>query len=220
MAESESTEMYLKSIFELDDGEQPVAISQIAERLGVSAVSANEMVKRLVERNMVTHMPYKGVTLTNLGYCRALNVVRRHRLWEVFLVDYLDIPWEQSHDLACRLEHATADEVTESLAVYLDNPLTCPHGNAVPSPGGTLDEPETVPLSEMTVGDGGQIRRIYREETPLLDYLAERGVCPGLPVSVEDIAPYNGPITVLVGDEAVVLGREIAARILVEPMVA
>jgi DtxR family Mn-dependent transcriptional regulator len=217
MAESESTEMYLKSIFELDDGESPVAISQIAERLGVSAVSANEMVKRLVERNMVTHTPYKGVTLTDLGYRRALNVVRRHRLWEVFLVDHLNISWEQSHDLACRLEHATADEVTESLAAYLGNPTTCPHGNAVPTPEGDLDEPETVPLNEMSVGESGHIRRIYREETPLLDYLAERGVFPGLPVAVEDLAPYNGPITVLVGGKPVVLGREIAARVLIQP---
>lgn len=217
MAESESMEMYLKSIFELNDDEEPVAISQVAERLGVSAVSANEMIKRLAEREMVTHTPYKGVTLTDLGYRRALNVVRRHRLWEVFLVDHLAIDWGRSHDLACRLEHATAEEVTESLASYLDNPTACPHGNAVPTPEGVLEEPATVPLNEMAVGDTGLVRRIFREETPLLEYLAERGVLPGLPVSVEDIAPYNGPITIQVGENTVVLGREIATRVLVVP---
>lgn len=217
MAESESTEMYLKTILELGDGSEPVAISQIAERLGVSAVSANEMIKRLIDREMVDHTPYKGVKLTDLGRRRGMNVLRRHRLWERFLVEHLGITWEQSHDLACQLEHATAEEVTEGLAAFLGNPGTCPHGNPIPAADGTLEEAPIVPLSEMEVGAGGCIARIYREETPLLDYLAERGILPGLPVRVEDIAPYNGPLTVRVGDNIAVLGREIAARILVLP---
>jgi DtxR family transcriptional regulator, Mn-dependent transcriptional regulator len=216
MAESESTEMYLKTILELEDADQePVAISRIAERLGVSAVSANEMIKRLAERDLVLHTPYKGVEFTELGRRRGLNVLRRHRLWECFLVDFLDVAWEHSHDLACQLEHATADEVTERLAAFLGQPETCPHGSVIPDAEGHYEEPPTMPLSEMEVGQKGTIRRIYREETPLLDYLAERDVLPGLPVSVRDIAPYNGPLTARVGDGEVVLGREIAARILI-----
>ena len=216
MAESESTEMYLKTILELEDADQePVAISRIAERLGVSAVSANEMIKRLVDRELVVHTPYKGVEFTELGRRRGLNVLRRHRLWECFLVEYLHVTWEDSHDLACQLEHATADEVTERLAAFLGQPDTCPHGSVIPDVDGHYEEPPTVPLSEMEVGEKGTIRRIYREETPLLDYLAERKVLPGLPVVVKDIAPYNGPLTVVVGSSEIVLGREIAARILV-----
>lgn len=216
MAESESTEMYLKTILELEDADhEPVAISRIAERLGVSAVSANEMIKRLAERDLVLHTPYKGVEFTQLGRRRGLNVLRRHRLWECFLVEHLDVAWELSHDLACQLEHATADEVTERLATFLGQPETCPHGSVIPDAEGNYEEPPTVPLSEMEVGQKGIVRRIYREETPLLDYLAERHVLPGLPVSVRDIAPYNGPLTAQVGDGEVVLGREIAARILI-----
>ena len=215
MVESESTEMYLKTILELEDGDEPVAIARVAERLGVSAVSANEMIKRLIERDMVVHTPYKGVRLTGLGRRRAMNVLRRHRLWECFLVECLGIAWERSHDLACQLEHATAEEVTEGLAHFLGNPTVCPHGNRIPARDGALDEADTTPLSELKVGEGGQIARIYREETPLLDYLAERGILPGQPVCVEDIAPYNDPLTVRVGSAVVVLGCEIAARILV-----
>lgn len=217
MADSESTEMYIKSIFELteDDGE-PVAISQIAERLGVSAVSANEMIKRLAERDLLVHTPYKGVHLTDLGRRRALNVVRRHRLWERFLVDYLDVPWENAHDPACQLEHATADEVTERLAAFLNNPETCPHGNPIPTQDGQLVELDEITLNEMEAGESGRISRIYREETPLLEYLAERGIYPTMPITVQDIAPYNGPLTVTVDGAEHVLGRGIAARILVQ----
>jgi DtxR family Mn-dependent transcriptional regulator len=216
MAESESTEMYLKTILELEDEErEPVAISRIAERLGVSAVSANEMIKRLVERDMVVHTPYKGVEFTELGRRRGLSVLRRHRLWECFLVSHLGVAWENSHDLACQLEHATADEVTERLASFLGHPEVCPHGSLIPDSEGHYEEPPATPLSEMEIGGTGTICRIYREETPLLEYLAERNVLPGLSVAVLDIAPYNGPLTVRVGDSEVVLGREIAARILV-----
>ncbi len=217
MAESESAEMYLKTIFELEDGAEPVAISRIAERLGVSAVSANEMIKRLGERDLVIHTPYKGVQLTDSGRRRSLSVVRRHRLWERFLVDHLHIPWDQSHDLACQLEHATAEAVTEGLSDFLGGPTTCPHGNAIPAVDGTLDEPQTRPLSEMEVGQRGTVVRIYREETPLLKYLADHGIYPGLVLEVEDIAPYNGPLTIRLDGATIVLGREIAARVLVGP---
>lgn len=216
MADSESTEMYLKSILELDGAEEPVAIARIAERVGVSAVSANEMVKRLIERDFVVHTPYKGVELTAAGLFRARSVVRRHRLWECFLVDHLNISWQQSHDLACQLEHATAEAVTEGLAAFLGHPALCPHGNPIPSPEGELPPMDHVPLSELEVGEGGVIARIYREETTLLEYLAERGLYPGTPVAVEEIAPYGDPLTVMAGTARHVLGRQIAAHILLE----
>ena len=216
MAESESAEMYLKTIFEFDGEAEPVAISRVAERLGVSAVSATEMMKRLGERELLIHTPYKGVQLTDLGRRRALNVVRRHRLWERFLVEHLGVAWERAHDLACQLEHATADEVTEGLAAFLGHPGTCPHGNPIPSPDGALDVPADVALSEMGIGDSGVISRIYREETTLLEYLAERRIYPNTPIQVEDIAPYNGPLTVSVDGTEHVLGRGIGAHILVK----
>jgi DtxR family Mn-dependent transcriptional regulator len=216
MAESESIEMYLKTILELETGGEPVAISQVAERLGVSAVSATEMIKRLNEREMLVHTPYKGVVLTELGRRRGLNVLRRHRLWERFLVDRLGIAWERSHELACRLEHATADEVTEALAVFLGQPSTCPHGNPIPMVGGEVSEPPATLLSEMDIGQSGTVARIYHEETVLLEYLVERGILPGAAVRVEEIAPYNGPLTVRVGEREIMLGREIAAHVLVD----
>ncbi len=215
---SESVEMYLKTIFELAaEGAEPVAISSVARRLGVSSVSATEMIKRLVEQGVVLHTPYKGVELTELGYRRALSVLRRHRLWERFLVDRLGIPWAASHDPACRLEHATSDEVVEALARYLGYPATCPHGNEIPTPEGTVEVRPAVPLSQMEVGGRGVVARVYPEETTLLEYLGERGIYPGQPVFVEDIAPYSGPLSVRIGEQTVALGRTIAAHIFVSP---
>lgn len=216
MAESESTEMYLKTILELEDQGEPIAISRMAERLGVSAVSANEMVKRLVERELVVHIPYKGVHLTEKGGQRARAVLRRHRLWERFLVDHLGIAWELAHDPACQLEHATTDEIAEALAGYLDYPKTCPHGNPIPTAEGKLDEVPAIPLNEMEVGQSGRVARIHPEELMLLTYLAEKGIYPDLPILVEDIAPYNGPLTLLIDGKSVILGREIAQRIMIE----
>jgi DtxR family Mn-dependent transcriptional regulator len=215
MFDSESTEMYLKSIFELGEQGEPVPISSIAQRMGVSSVSANEMIKRLAEREMVVHTPYKGVELTHLGKQRAINVVRRHRLWERFLVDHLGIPWADSHDPACRLEHVTTNEVADALDVFLGNPDTCPHGNPIPARDGELETPEATPLSELEIGQVGRVSHIYPEETILLEYLAERQLFPGAAISVEDLAPYNGPITLLVDGEEVILGREVAAHILI-----
>ena len=217
MAESESIEMYLKSILELSHNGDPVSIAHIAERLGVSTVSANEMVNRLAEREMIERTPYKGVTLTLLGQQRAMNVLRKHRLWEVFLVNHLNIPWETSHDLACQLEHATTTEVTDRLAEFLGNPTECPHGNAIPDESGFVSQQQTVQLNELELGVPAVISHIHREETPLLDYLAERNLFPGMEIVITEIAPYNGPLTIKMNAQEIMLGREIAARILVKP---
>jgi DtxR family Mn-dependent transcriptional regulator len=213
MAESESTEMYLKSIFELGEQGEPVPISNIAQRLGVSSVSANEMIKRLAERDMVVHTPYKGVELSPSGKQRAVIVLRRHRLWERFLVDHLGIPWADAHDPACRMEHVTPNEVADALDIFLGNPKTCPHGNPIPTSDGKLETPDTTRLSELAIGQAGTVSYIYPEETILLEYLAERRLFPGAAISVEDLAPYNGPLTLLVDGEEVILGREVAAHL-------
>jgi DtxR family Mn-dependent transcriptional regulator len=207
--------MYLKTICELEDGER-VAISLIAERMEVSAVSANEMVKRLVEGGLVTHVLYKGVALTDEGRQRALQIIRRHRLWEHFLAERLGLPWEVVHEQACRLEHASDDRLTEALAAYLGDPVTCPHGNPIPDQDGELARPPAAPLSHMAVGERGRIVSILREDTELLDYLAQHDILPDQIVEVESIAPFNGPLTVRVGERSRVLGREAAEHVLVE----
>src|SRR5512147_469737 len=148
---SESTEMYLKAMAEMS-GPASVAIGRLAERLSVTPVSANEMIKKLGEQGLVSHTPYKGVNLTKKGKEAACNVLRRQRLWEVFLYERLKIEWAMIYGLACVLEQVTAPEVTEALAGFLGDPKTCPRGNPIPDENGSFIPLNGVVLSEVEVG--------------------------------------------------------------------
>ena len=216
----ESVEMYLKSIYELQQLESPVLISLLARRMGVSSPAAVEMVKRMASKGWVEHIPYKGVQLTERGQKRALSVIRRHRLWERFLQDKLGLPWEKVHDYACRMEHTTAPEVADALEAFLGFPKTCPHGNPIPTKEGVIAENETIPLSDVEQDQVVRVDHIAYEETILLDYLAKRQIFPGTVLALDEIEPYQGPLVLRIGqgenERPVSLGREIASRIFVQ----
>ncbi len=214
---NESTEMYLKTIRELSIDNAPVPISALARRLEVSTVSATEMVHRLEEHNLVAHLPYKGVQLTDDGCHHAADIIRSHRLWERFLVDHLGITWDRVHDVACRLEHATDTEVTEALDAFLGKPTTCPHGNPIPQAGSILQTEIDTTLNDLQPGQTGQIVRIHPESTLLLNYLAEHNVKPGSTFHINEIAPFNGPIMVTIGEKTHALGQEVAAHVFILP---
>lgn len=212
---NESTEMYLKTIRELIEDNEPVPISALARRLEVSTVSATEMVHRLEDNELVAHIPYKGVRLTEDGRHHAREIIRSHRLWERFLADYLGLAWEKVHDVACQLEHATEDTVTEALAKFLGYPETCPHGNPIPNTDGQTKSIPSRTLNEMNPGESGVIARIHPESALLLDYLSAHDVKPGRQVKVEEIAPFNGPIMTSIAGKVHPLGQEIATHIFV-----
>ena len=215
----ESTEMYLKTIAELANEGEPVPVTSVADRLGISTVSASEMIHRLEARNFVRHQPYKGVYLTDVGRREANGVIRRQRLWECFLNTELGIPWEGVHDLACRLEHATDPIVTEALADFLRHPATCPHGNPIPTADGEMPSLEGIPLVELKPGERGVILRIHPVSKELVKHLDERGFSPGRKIKVTEIAPFNGPQSIEVGNQIHVLGREVAAHVMVQQSV-
>lgn len=211
---SESTEMYLKAMSEL--GDRDVAIARLAERLGVTNVSANEMMRRLGDQGLVTHAPYKGVTLTKKGREVASNVIRRQRLWERFLYDHLKIEWALVYELACSLEHATAPEVTEALAEFLHHPKTCPRGNPIPDADGRFTPLGGRLLSEVSVGDSTVVLAVNATATDVLKYLQEKKIMPGQKIKVLEAAPLQGPLTVLSGGKEVALGLSLAQFVIVE----
>jgi DtxR family Mn-dependent transcriptional regulator len=213
---SESTEMYLKAMAELSDYDV-VAIARLAEHLNVTAVSVNEMVRRLSEQGLMTHTPYKGVTLSEKGREMAGNVMRRQRLWECFLYDYLKIEWSKIYELACSLEHATAPEVTEALAAFLGDPKTCPRGNPIPAADGSYTPLSGIPLSKTAIGETVQVLAINATSTDVLKYLQDRNILPGSDVTILDIAPLQGPLTIKVGGKEVALGLQTADFVLVHP---
>jgi DtxR family transcriptional regulator, Mn-dependent transcriptional regulator len=213
---SESTEMYLKAMVELSDREM-VAIGRLAKRLSVTSVSANEMVRRLSEQGLVKHTPYKGVALTKKGREAACNVVRRQRLWECFLYDHLKIEWTQLYEFACSLEHATAPEVTEALAVFLGDPKTCPRGNPIPAADGSFTPLNGLPLNMVAAGEMMvRVLAVNATATDVIKHLYERGLLPGRKVTVVDAAPLQGPLTLQVDGKEVVLGLSLAEFVIVE----
>lgn len=215
-ASSESVEMYIKSVSELGGDEIPVSIGRVAERMGVSPVSASEMIKRLVIQDLVEHRPYKGVLLTKSGRKLAGKVIRRQRLWECFLIDHLHLDWAQAHDLACDLEHATALEVEEALSAFLGHPEQCPHGNPIPRSDGYLKPVSTTPLNSVGVGHSGRIAAVVPEGSEILSYLAERDLRPGVEVSILAAAPLEGPLTIQVEAQEIELGLNLAALVLID----
>lgn len=213
---SESTEMYLKAMVELGEGEL-VAVGRLAGRLGVTNVSANEMVHRLTVQGLVSHTPYKGVALTETGQAAACSVLRRQRLWECFLYEHLKIEWAKLYELACALEHATAPEVAEALAGYLGDPKFCPRGNPIPSADGSFTPLAGIPLREAPVGATVRVLAVNATETAVLRYLQERDILPGCELTVVEAAPMEGPLTLQVdGRQDVALGLLLSEFVIVE----
>ncbi len=180
---SESVEMYLLRIALLQDEDRPVPISALAEELAVSPVSANQMCRRLEERGMVHYEPYKGVTLTLHGEAVAMRVLRKRRLWEVFLAERLGLEPDQAEEIACRFEHVTPDGLAERLAGFLGNPTLSPQQEPIPPSIGAAVRRPRLALNALGVGQQAQVCQITADE-PVRDFLRSHGLAPGAAVKV------------------------------------
>jgi DtxR family Mn-dependent transcriptional regulator len=205
--------MYLKSLFELSPVDEVVSIAAVAGRLGVTPVSASEMIHRLERGRLVVHRRYQGVRLTASGRDHAVGLIRRHRLWECFLHSELGLPWEAVHDLACELEHAATDEVTEALAARMDHPDRCPHGNPIPDRQRHLLSDATSPLSELEEGEKGVLVSVHPETTATLAYLAAHDFLPGRPFTAERIEPTDRLYLLRHEGGTITVGPELAGRL-------
>jgi DtxR family Mn-dependent transcriptional regulator len=209
-------EEYLEAIYRLGGQNAPVNLSSLADHLDFSAASVNEMVRRLAEQDLVSYTPYRGVILERDGLCQALAVIRRHRLWERFLTDMLGLSWDVVHEQACELEHAASEQVTERLAELLDHPERCPHGKLMPPPGCELiPSQDATPLSALRAGQTGQVAYIKREDPELLRYLGQLGLRPNARIAVEQVEPFEGPLTIRVNDCTQVIGHKVATDVYV-----
>ncbi len=215
-------EDYAKAIYALQthgggaSDQVTVSTNALAERLGVTAASASGMVKRLGELGLVEHAPYRGVTLTEQGRRVALEVVRHHRLLELFLVKSLGVPWDRVHAEAEVLEHVLSEELEELIAAQLGNPTHDPHGDPIPTPELTIDEEPTRSLQSLEAGAHGTFARVSDSEPDMLRFLASRGIAPGDEFEVIDKQPFDGPLFVRFGDQVHVLGGALAREMRVE----
>ena len=209
---SHAVEDYLKAVYALEtrlDG--PVSTNALAERLGVTSGSVSGMLKRLADLGLVLHEPYRGVKLTDEGRRVALRTLRNHRLLELLLVELLDVPWDQVHREAELLEHALSDELADRIAAKLGNPEVDPHGDPIPGADLVMTEVETHALDDLEPGERAAFVRVSDADPAMLRYLAERGIVPGVELTIVDRQPFGGPLTVRVGQAEHHLGRQLAA---------
>jgi DtxR family Mn-dependent transcriptional regulator len=210
-----SVEDYLKAIYRLSPEGRHAATSEIARLLELSAPSVSGMVKRLSELGFLEHIPYKGVQLTEAGRLAALRMVRRHRLIEAYLVQFLGYSWDTVHVEAERLEHAVSDTLVERMAAALGHPVVDPHGDPIPGADGSIHEPACTPLADVDIGETVEIRRVDESEPERLRYLAILGLVPGVVLRVLDRQPFGGPVTVESAGERHSIGAELAQVVLV-----
>ncbi len=213
---SRSVEDYLKVIYSLEEQGSAASTSAIAQALDVQPGSVSGMVKRLAGSGYVEHERYRGARLTPRGRREALRIVRRHRVLETYLSQRLGYSWDDVHEEAERLEHAASDDLIDRMAAALENPSHDPHGAPIPTRAGRVETTERTTLADVDVGSRVRIRAVRDDDSERLRYMESRGLLPGVLLTVEKQAPFNGPVSVRVGEPPGALetvGQELARRI-------
>jgi len=213
---SEAVQDYVKQIYLLQRREGKASTSALAAAMDVSAASATAMVKKLDGMGLVSHTPYRGVELTEAGERIALEVLRHHRLLELYLTQALGLSWDQVHVEAERLEHVLSDELEASIDQALGHPATDPHGDPIPTADLVIAPDPRQRLADLEPGQAAVVRQVPDGDPSLLRYLGDLGLVPEAGVAMVDKAPFGGPLTVDVSGTRHALGVELASRIRVE----
>jgi DtxR family Mn-dependent transcriptional regulator len=209
---NEGAENYAKAIYELQAREpRAVGTTAVAERLGVTPASASGMLRRLADEGLIEYAPYHGAKLTPDGERVALEVIRHHRLLELFLAEVLGMPWDRVHAEAEVLEHHISEELEELISAKLGEPALDPHGDPIPDRHLALSADESLSLTELEPGEAGTFTRVSDSDASMLRYLAERAIHPGVEITVKGREPFGGPVLVEVGGSTHPLGPELAA---------
>jgi len=212
---SEAIEDFLKTVYLLQQESDRVQTSVLADALGITAPSTTEMAKKLAKANLVVHEPYRGIRLTSTGERVALEIVRNHRLLELFLVQALSYSWDEVHEEAERLEHAVSERLAQRIAEYLGHPRYDPHGDPIPGPKGDIHERELTPFSEWPLGVKGRVARLRDQSPEMLRYLAEKHLVIGAIVETIKRDPFDGPLTLIVEDSEQMIGLTVAQYVLI-----
>jgi DtxR family transcriptional regulator, Mn-dependent transcriptional regulator len=214
---SHAVQDYAKAIWSLQRREEgPVSTSALADRLGVSPASGSAMIKRLEELGLVRREPYHGVRLSRAGERVALEVLRHHRLLELYLAEALGMPWDRVHDEAEVLEHAISPELSELIAQKLGNPTVDPHGDPIPGPDGEIEESPTRALNDLEPGQRGVFSRVSDSDPDMLRWLAERGIERGDELEVIEREQFGSGLTVRAGGREHALGERLAGAMRVD----
>lgn len=214
---TESTEMYLITVYRLTRRAAHATTKEIATLMGVSAPSASERVKRLAEQGYLNHEWREGTTLTPEGERIAINVLRKHRLMETFLVKLAGYALNEIHDEACQLEHAMTDRLADRLEEMLGYPEFDPHGHPIPTKTGQVTQSHYPSLVDVAPGETVVVQQVSDWDGAQLSYLCQVGLVPGVRVTVVEVAPFEGPMTLKIGEQTVAVAQNIARVVGVGP---
>ena len=212
-----NTEDYIKAVHKLEREGEKVTTSALAEELQLADASITDMVKKLSEKGLLIYAPYKGVGLTAKGRRMALKIVRRHRLWEMFLVKFLGFSWDQVHEEAERLEHVMSDELERRLDEALGHPSVDPHGDPIPAADGSFEPAAYRALTDYNVGDVVRVLRVSDEDSGILQHASRLGLHLNKRLTVRDKMSFDGSIVIKLGSKEHFLSREVASAIFAEP---
>ncbi|RXK48179.1 metal-dependent transcriptional regulator [Aquirufa rosea] len=218
MATSFAEENYLKIIYRLSESTlEDISTNAVAELTQTKAASVTDMLRKLAEKGWVNYQKYQGVRLTNEGEKIALSIVRKHRLWEVFLVDKMGFNWDEVHDIAEQLEHIESEALINKLDEFLDFPKTDPHGDPIPNKEGILPELGYLHLSELKENKACILMGVAKDSAVFLQLLTRLNLSLGAKLSVKEINPFDRSISLSINENApVFISHEVAKNILVK----
>lgn len=210
-------ENYLKAIFHLEqEFNKPVPTNAIAEKLEMKPSSATDMVQKLSDKGLLDYRKYKGATLSKEGKKVAANIIRKHRLWEVFLVEKLNFQWDEVHPIAEQLEHIQSDELINRLDAFLDHPDYDPHGDPIPDKNGVIKTAEKKVLSELVKGQTGVLVGVRETSSEFLQYLDKRDISIGTKIKVLGREFFDGSMVLQVRKEQFFISKKIAENLFIQ----
>jgi DtxR family Mn-dependent transcriptional regulator len=210
-------ENYLKAIYHLSDaGKNPVTTNSLADNMNNKAASVTDMMKKLSSKGVISYEKYHGFNISDDGKLEALKVIRKHRLWETFLVEKLNFNWDEVHDVAEQLEHIQSSLLIEKLDAFLGHPNVDPHGHPIPDKHGKIHEVKQVPLAEFVVGKKGVVRAVGDASPTFLQYLSKIGVHIGASIKILEKIEFDSSLEVLIDNSKnVFISREASENLLV-----
>ena len=216
---SRAESRYLKAIYTISERSRgAVSTNSIASTVNTSAASVTDMLKRLAEKELIVYEKYRGVQLSELGRARAMELVRKHRLWETFLVNQLGFSWEEVHDIAEQLEYVRSETLVERLDDFLGRPRFDPHGDPIPSAEGRFTLRSQKPLAEMEKGASGRVVAVQEHSRPFLEHLNDLGISLGKKLAIIERYAYDGSLKVSIdGGGEEILTEPVSRKIYIKP---
>lgn len=216
---SQTEENYLKAIFKIAEKEEgrPVNTNAISSEMKTSAASVTDMLNRLSKKELINYEKYRGVSLTELGLRLATHLVRKHRLWEVFLVEKLHFSWDEVHDIAEQLEHIQSDALVERLDDYLGRPQFDPHGDPIPDANGQFTYRKQAPLADLALGEHGVVVGVQDHTPPFLQYLDRLQLGLGAKVELIERFEYDESVKILLnGNTERIVSKKVSQNLFVQ----